>query len=370
MRIDQNLAKIESLNAFINAAEDDMVSLRKRYEESVETRNKLGVHLLDRNDELCILYEKLNIQQTTMENGERELLEKEEVIRKLNIGIQDLQREVEMRKNLKPKIEATNEQIEKLRVEIAEIREQIVVLSDKVENPNDPSRIRLLEGADPSQNDLVDKIKKVEHALAHKEEKLLEKDLVLEEVALLTERLKKQAAEGKEETNEIAIKLNDLSRKIKNVTNSMMARVSELSMQQALATSLNQEKCEKEALLEISSKRFEIGEAPTDEMEAEIRKSEQRRVQRVKELQRSIERRMAAGSMASGVQVEIDEDHFFIMNDIRTKAEPRPNAYIPDGTFGELPIPKPYGGFAPFKPKETGAQMRHFKKPIIKPIEI
>jgi hypothetical protein len=40
-------------------------------------------------------------------------------------------------------------------------------------------------------------------------------------------------------------------------------------------------------------------------------------------------------------------------------AEPRPNAYIPD-TLG---IPKPYGAFAPFKPTEAGATMRHVRKP-------
>ena len=49
---------------------------------------------------------------------------------------------------------------------------------------------------------------------------------------------------------------------------------------------------------------------------------------------------------------------------VRTTADPRPNAYIPD----ELGIPKPYGGLAPFKPTELGSSMRHIKAP--KPPEI
>jgi hypothetical protein len=40
-------------------------------------------------------------------------------------------------------------------------------------------------------------------------------------------------------------------------------------------------------------------------------------------------------------------------------AEPRPNAYIP----ADLGIPKPYGGFSPFKPQPQGATMRHMRKP-------
>lgn len=51
---------------------------------------------------------------------------------------------------------------------------------------------------------------------------------------------------------------------------------------------------------------------------------------------------------------------------IRTTAEPRPNAYIPD----ELGIPKPYGGTAPFKPTESGTTMRHTRMPKPREIEI
>ena len=52
-----------------------------------------------------------------------------------------------------------------------------------------------------------------------------------------------------------------------------------------------------------------------------------------------------------------------------TTAEPRPNAYLPQSDT-ELPIPKPYGRLAPFKPQEPGSTMRHIKKPNPKPIEI
>ncbi len=52
--------------------------------------------------------------------------------------------------------------------------------------------------------------------------------------------------------------------------------------------------------------------------------------------------------------------------DIQSTAEPRPNAYIPE----QLGIPKPYGGFAPFKPSELGATMRHIRKPEPKDIVI
>lgn len=54
---------------------------------------------------------------------------------------------------------------------------------------------------------------------------------------------------------------------------------------------------------------------------------------------------------------------------VLTTAEPRPTAYVPDDAYS-LPVPRPYGALAPFKPSEPGSNIRHFRKPIIKPIEI
>ena len=68
-------------------------------------------------------------------------------------------------------------------------------------------------------------------------------------------------------------------------------------------------------------------------------------------------------------QVEEDEEQYLTAGGTTTTAEPRPNAYIPDDD-SDLPVPRPYGVHAPFKPREGGANMRHIRKPIIKPIEI
>lgn len=63
------------------------------------------------------------------------------------------------------------------------------------------------------------------------------------------------------------------------------------------------------------------------------------------------------------------EDMFTLPGGYISTAEPRPNAYVPDNEH-ELPIPRPYGRHAPFKPIEPGANMRHIRKPVQKQIEI
>ena len=60
--VDQNINEIEKLNMIILSLQKDMQNLRVQYEEACENRNYTGIQLIDRNDELCILYEKSNIQ--------------------------------------------------------------------------------------------------------------------------------------------------------------------------------------------------------------------------------------------------------------------------------------------------------------------
>jgi chromosome segregation ATPase len=239
------LSRIETLNTLINAAEEDMVHLKQSYERAVKDRNSVGIHLLDRNDELCILYERLNIQAGVMKKGEAELKEREEDLRQLKIVTTELERRLELKKKKKPEMVDVRAKLVGVQEELNRCRARVAELSAKMESPEDPERCRDLGGEDPEQKDLLEKIRRLELMLAEKEERLLEKDLLLEEVSTLTDRLKKQTMEGRQESHEVSARLNDLSKKIKNATRGIMARVSELSMYQALAMGLYQEKCEK-----------------------------------------------------------------------------------------------------------------------------
>jgi hypothetical protein len=65
--------EIEKLNMTIGILEKEMGVLRKKYEIGQESRNYTGVQLIDRNDELCVLYEKSNIHEKILKQGEFEI---------------------------------------------------------------------------------------------------------------------------------------------------------------------------------------------------------------------------------------------------------------------------------------------------------
>ena len=65
----RQLMELQQLNSIINAAEKEMIRLRKDYARAVEGRNRTGIQLIDRNDELCILHEKSNIFEGLLQRG-------------------------------------------------------------------------------------------------------------------------------------------------------------------------------------------------------------------------------------------------------------------------------------------------------------
>ena len=223
-------------------------------------------------------------------------------------------------------------------------------LSAELEAPENSKRWRKLEGKDPEPEDLAAKLQVLEERVSDKKEQLLEKDLVLEEVSNLANRLRTQALEGREDTLDLAKRVNDFQARIKGSTRRMMATVSELSMYQATAMKLTQENQRKDLALKQQHANMEVGAPPSEEVEAEWLRYEQ-------ELTRRSNEAFTKNVLQETAPAQLTQ----------TTAEPRPNAYIPDDVIG---IPKPYGQLAPFKPTEAGTTMRHIRKPQLREIEL
>ena len=109
-----------------------------------------------------------------------------------------------------------------------------------------------------------------------------------------------------------------------------------------------------EETVQQARERLERGEAPTDDVDLRVRKDEENRL---RQSQNAEDRRVAA-----------DEAPLEAGTMIRTTAEQRPNAYVPDGDLG---LPKPYGKHAPFKPTLSvqGNVSRFYRKSEAKELD-
>ena len=342
--VEEQITEIDKLNSIINTTERDMLRLKKQYETSVEERNYSGVMLIDRNDELCILYEKVNLQEEVLRQGEISLWRREDEIRVLNIAIRDMQYSIDVTRKTLPQIPHLDESIASLQHQLLEAREEAEALEAALETPGNKSRWRYLDGKIPEKAELVTKINQLEERLNDKKEQLLEKNLILEEVMSLSHRLRDQAAEGRADTLELARKVNGYQSRTRALTRKMMATVSELSMYQATSLKLEGEKEGLEAEEASAEDNLQRGLAPNADAEREWQRMEHERLQ-LREMARAAAEHKAAQENPAQV--------------VHTTAEPRPNAYVP----ADIGIPKPYGRYAPFKPSEEGSTMRHIRKP-------
>ena len=182
--VEEQITEIDKLNSIINTTERDMLRLKKQYETSVEERNYSGVMLIDRNDELCILYEKVNLQEEVLRQWEISLWRREDEIRVLNIAIRDMQYSIDVTRKTLPQIPHLDESIASLQHQLLEAREEAEALEAALETPGNKSRWRYLDGKIPEKAELVTKINQLEERLNDKKEQLLEKNLILEEVPL------------------------------------------------------------------------------------------------------------------------------------------------------------------------------------------
>ncbi|XP_066210546.1 coiled-coil domain-containing protein 146 isoform X3 [Saccopteryx leptura] len=315
-----------------------------------------GVQLMEREKEVCIFNEKINIQEKMKLNAEIEIHVLDEKIRFLKLKIAEKQRQIHVTQKLLPAKKSLDADLAVLQIQFSQCTDRIRDLEKQFVNPEGKNRTRFLPGKDMTKEEMTKKLDSLELQLAKKEEQLLEKDFIYEQVSRLTDRICSQTEANKEDTLLLAKKMNGYQKKIKGATEKLMALIAELSMKQALAIELQKEVKEKEDFISSCNSRIEKGLPLHKEIEKEWLK-----VLRDQE--------MYASAVAAKTQELMELDHRLLPNGVYTTAEQRPNAYIPEAE-GTLPLPKPYGALAPFKPSEPGANMRHIRKPVIKPIEI
>jgi hypothetical protein len=385
----EQVMEIEKLNMTINTTEELMLSLKRQYESGVQDRNYTGIQLIDRNDELCILYEKSNMQENLVTQGEVELNKKDQELRMLSLDLDNIKRELQIVYKKVPEFHSLRRMREELDKQIVQAQEQSAKLSKELENPQNKSRWRRLEGprkdranslsksiqlaksineetfmtgvdadqqnADngiPSDEELRMKIQELEEKLNARKEQLMEKNLVIQEVTRSSDKLRNLAISGRDQTFDLAVSMNQIQGKIRDTNKKMMASMAELSLYKARSSSLLASNKALNKIIEDAKVRMDKGEPPSDEILAQFERDEELERKRAEEIAARKERMLTERDLPPTVT--------------RTTAVLRPNSYIPDDTLG---IPKPYN-FKPVMWTEPGATMRHIRNPVPKKIVI
>jgi chromosome segregation ATPase len=318
-------------------------------------KNALGHVFEQRQAELLKYHEKLGIYRRMIRTGDLKIQEREEDIRFLKLHVLELERAKRLAREQLPNKEAAMRELIKTREDLLETQRKVQKLEEQIESPTSARKWRKLDGSEPTPMELDEKAEQLAARLLKNEEMGLERELVLAETRRLTERARAQVEGGRADTLSLARSVNDYQAKIKDVSRKLMAHLSELSMYHSECIGGEQEMHTLSQTAQEARQRLARGDAPTQEAAVEWSRLERRLEQDSKE-----QEMRDLGIAVDGEEAMGTRD---LTSGVRTFAQLRPNAYIPEGS-DDLPVPKPYGRDAPFNPSGPSAHLRHYRPAI------
>ncbi|KAM3144477.1 hypothetical protein pb186bvf_003346 [Paramecium bursaria] len=223
--------EINKLHFVSKDSEIKRAKLQDEYEQVVSERDILGTHLIRKNDESALLYEKIKVQQQTLAKGESEYRERMSDIELLKFKISDLMRELRLYRKQAGRIPEIKQNIYELQNNLTEEKLKVIALSEELENPNNAHRCRKLQGSDPDVYEMKQKIKTLQRRLIFKTEQVVEKEVLIQQkekqILELREIMRRQP--GLEEAERISV----LQEQMKAKTRQMKSLAAELNMYQA-----------------------------------------------------------------------------------------------------------------------------------------
>merc|ERR1712137_1371424 len=142
-----------------------MGAQQKELEGVVGERDILGAQLIRRNEELALLYEKIKIQQSTLQKGESQYDERVKDVATLKSQIRAAKAEVSHAKTQVTNVESLKREVHHLHKGLLREESKAKALQEELENPMNVHRWRELEGSDPATYEMIMKVKSLQKLL-------------------------------------------------------------------------------------------------------------------------------------------------------------------------------------------------------------
>ncbi|XP_027752318.1 coiled-coil domain-containing protein 146 isoform X2 [Empidonax traillii] len=351
----QKHLNLERLTTTVTHIEEDIARLCKKCERAVQQQKESCLLLRERDEEIGFLYEKINRQEMICRNGDNEMQVMDEKISFLKLKVAEKKREIALCfKELTVK-NALNADLATLEIEYSQCKEKIKQMEEIFSDATNESRRHEMGGKDPSAPELLKKIEQLEAELLQKEQKLMQKEFLCESISEMTDRIRVEAENRKQDMLLFTKRINELQRKIKDKTKERRALIAELTMKQSLVVQLQQEMKEKEQFVMIASWRITQGLPPPKGTEKEWLK-----------VLGSEKTHKATSEARAEDAAEKEQDA--VPGHAHTTAQGCPTSSILDKEQSP-PFPRPHGALPPLRPSESSSDRGHFSKSTAQPSE-
>lgn len=345
-KIDFQQGETDRMNHILQSLEDQINTQQGRYSFQADDCADRQRMLIDKQDELCIIYEKFNRHQEIMKRGELAISEKEEELKLLNLQLRDFTRRIDVVQRKIPQLKSYDEEIADLERQLKRERIEVEEVTRRIEIPDLKERQKCFCGHDFTLKELEDKVSLYEQRINSKEQQLWEKQILLKEIE---DKIKVAKADNHRDSTK-AQKILEKGGKIRAETMAIrrkkLANLSELAIYQAQKEELKKQAEEVKQEINAANERSARGES-FDDYSARI----------IRMHTRDIIRSRMEQTRPLYDDDEEDED--------RPRGRQKYDAYpTADG------LSRPYGAFPVFQPAPPPGYIRHYRKETPVPIEI
>jgi chromosome segregation ATPase len=301
--------------------------------------------LIDKQDELCIIYEQFNRHEEITRKGELLLKQRDEDIKLLNLQLKDFARRIDIMQRKLPQLQSYEFEISELQRQLVRERKDVDAVTRRLEVPDRKERLRAYCGKDFTLQELEDKVSMYEQRINSKEQQLWEKQILLRDVEERLTEIKGSLGREDAKTQKIAEKGGKIRAEGMSAHRKKLAALSEMAIYQAKKDEIIEETEDVRKEVEEAQKRTARGEA-FDEYSARMARMHTRDIK-------------MASSARSYRPDPYDED-----------AQPLPGRQKFDAYPTADGLSRPYGAFPVFQPAPPPGYIRHYRKEGPRAIEI
>eukprot|EP00887_Chlorella_sp_A99_P007989 scaffold12.g7989.t1 len=305
-------------------------ALRRSAAAAAAAKRRAAGALLERDEELCGLYERSGRLEGQLAEGAAALARCEDEMRVLGLEAAELQRRLFASHKTAPDVPRYDRSVARLKAELLQARREAEALGAELESPKASlERWRLLPGRLPPAAELEGRLAQLEERLEQRRSQAAQKDQVLEELAALAEALVAQARASHGGAFDIG-----------KLTRRMMAAVSELSLYSAMSLKCAAERDTLRGALEAARRNVAAGAPPTADADREYERQQRDRAAQAEVRAQAAELRALcdAGLLGGGAP----------------GPSPRPLAYVSEAAGVPVPFPAAFPPFKPSPPKFGG----------------
>lgn len=182
--------EVTKLAKIIQQADEEKERQIKEHGSVVRDRDTLRQQLVQRNEELSVLYEKIKMQKAAISNGYMLYEEKEKEVNDLKSRIKALTLERDLSDNQLSHDCSLKQELIQLEKELVREKVKIRALSEESDHPLNVHRWRKLESSDPKQFEMIRKQQRMQRKLIRMYEESTNKDLLIVEKEKLYVELK------------------------------------------------------------------------------------------------------------------------------------------------------------------------------------